>query len=159
VRSAGEKVGRAIDLDWRMLLTGAEAIDLRKDTDVFARDGDRLLLFSIAQDVKDRSIYDAARYAWRVDLERAKKATLILGCVKGVVEGVFVAGEWLDASPGEATKRNFPGFTYTHKGPRWGFKGREADKASQDHYLGKHVPDNLSVGQNGVRYSYRKVES
>jgi hypothetical protein len=134
---------------------------MRKDADVFApRAGDRLLLFSIEKGLKDRpDPYDATRYAWRVDRQRAEEATLMLGCVKGVVKGVFVAKEWLDASPGQATARNFPGVTYTHKGPRWGFKGGEADEASQRHYLGKHVPDNLSIGQNGVRYSYRKLES
>src|SRR5271166_5242421 len=127
---------------------------MRKDTDVFEpRDGDRLLLFSIEKGLEDRpDPYDATRYAWRVDRQRAEKATLILGCVRGVVKGVFVAeGEWLNAKPGEATKKNFPGFTCTHKGQRWGFEGREADEAIKRHYMGKHVPDNLSIGQNGVR--------
>src|SRR5277367_4720272 len=128
---------------------------MKKDADVFVpRDGDRLLLFSIAEGVKERSIYDATRYAWGVNLERAEKATLILGCVRGVVEGVFVADEWLDASPGETGKKNFPGFKYTHKGLRWGFTGHKADKASEDHYLGKHVPEKLTIGRKAFRYSY-----
>jgi hypothetical protein len=129
---------------------------MRKDTDVFVpRDGDRLLLFSIEEGLKDRpNPLDATRYAWPVYLQRAEKATLILGCVKGVVKGVFVADEWLDASPGKKTEKNFPDFTYTRTNRRLGFEGREANEASQRHYLGKRVPETLTIGQNGFRYSY-----
>jgi uncharacterized protein len=128
---------------------------MKKVADEFVpRDGDRLLLFSIEKGLKDRpDPYDATRYAWPVNLERAGQATLILGCVRGVVKGVFVAGEWLDARPGESEK-NFPEFRYTHTNRRLGFKGHKADKEIEDHYLEKRVPENLTIGQNGFRYSY-----
>jgi uncharacterized protein len=130
---------------------------MKKDTDVFVpRDEDRLLLVSIEKGLKDRpDLLDATRYAWPVNLQRVKKVNLILGCVKGVVKGVFVADEWLDASPGEETEKNFPGFKATHttKPQRFGFKGNKADRTSESHYLGKRVPENLTIGQNGFRYS------
>ena len=114
---------------------------------------DRLLLVSINKQIQYKSIYDAARYAWPVNRERAENIDLVLACAGGIVQGVFVPSRWMDASPGEATRRNFPGFVAGHKGPKLGFEGREADEASKKNYLGKRVPDNLRVGQNGFRYS------
>jgi hypothetical protein len=134
---------------------------MQKHTDVFVPgDEDRLLLFSIGKGLEERpDPLDATRYAWPVNLERAESASLILGCVDGVVKGVFVADVWLDASPGEETEKNFPGFRYTHTNRRFGFKGKEADNTSQSRYLGKRVPESLTIGQNGFRYSYERVRS
>jgi uncharacterized protein len=113
---------------------------------------DRLLLVSINNSIKHLPVYDATRYAWRVDRARVENVDLVLGCEKQVVKGVFAVSKWLDASPGEATKRNFPGFKATHEGQRWGFEGREASEADQNDYLEKRVPDSLRIGANGVRY-------
>jgi hypothetical protein len=126
---------------------------MSEDTEPFVPK-DRLLLVSIRDTIKRLSVYDATRYAWPVNRERAENADLVLGCVEGVVKGVFVASKWLDASPGEATGRNFPGLAATHKGRRWGFGGGPAYEASQRSYLGKRVPNNLAIGQIGFRYSY-----
>jgi hypothetical protein len=113
---------------------------------------DRLLLVSINKSIKRLPVYDATRYAWRVDRARVENVDLVLGCEKQIVKGVFVVSRWLDASPGDGTKRNFPGLEATHHGQRWGFEGREASETDQNHYLGKHVPDSLRIGANGVRY-------
>jgi hypothetical protein len=116
----------------------------------------RLLLVSIGKYIKKSGLktYDATRYAWRVNPKRAANVELVLGCNKGVVEGVYVASKWLDASPGEATRKNFPELAAiaTHKNQRWGFVGKEADETSQKIYLGKRVPDRLAIGQAGLRY-------
>jgi hypothetical protein len=113
---------------------------------------DRLLLVSINKSIKHLSVYDATRYAWHVDLTKVEKVDLVLGCEKQVVKGVFIVSRWLDASPGEPTKRNFPGFKATHKGQAWGFEGGEAGEADQRNYRGKRVPETLRIGQNGLRY-------
>jgi hypothetical protein len=114
---------------------------------------DRLLLVSINKSIKHLPVYDATRYAWRVDRARVENVDLVLGCEKQIVKGVFVVSRWLDASPGDATKRNFPGLKATHEGQRWGFEGKEASEADQNNYLGKRVPETLRIGANGVRYS------
>lgn len=114
----------------------------------------RLILFSISKTLKERrSVYDATRYAWRVCRQRAEKADYVLGCVNGVVRGVFQVTEWLDASPGTPTLENFPGFTAGHRNHRWGFAGVEAHDAIKSLYLDKRVPGDLEIGQNGFRYS------
>src|SRR5437588_2170906 len=95
---------------------------------------DRLLLVSIAKAIKKtESIYDAARFAWPVDIGRVRNVDLVLACVEGTVTGVFVPRRWM-----EATTKNFPDLIATHRGrPRWGFEGVEADQAIQATYLGK----------------------
>jgi hypothetical protein len=58
----------------------------------------------------------------------------------------------MDASPGEATKANFPGLKSTHNGQRWGFEGQKAGEGAQLRYFEKRVPRNLAIGQAGFRY-------
>jgi uncharacterized protein len=108
----------------------------------------RLLLVSIARTIEKTNTYDATRFAWPVRRERAENVELVLGCVKGIVKSVFVPQRWM-----KATKENFPSLVATHTGLRWGFEGVEADDATQADYLGKRVPDDLAIGQNGFRYS------
>lgn len=108
----------------------------------------RLLLVSITREITNRdSVYHATRFAWPVNRMRAESVDFILGCVNGIVEDVFVASEWLDA-----TKENFPHIKSGHTGPRLGFEGKRADEATRQHYIGKRVPDSLKIGQNGFRY-------
>ena len=114
---------------------------------------DRLLLVSINKSIKHLPVYDATRYAWRVDRARVEDVDLVLGCEKQIVKGVFAVSRWLDGSPGKPTETNFPGLKATHEGQRWGFEGTEAIEADQSHYLEKRVPDLLRIGANGVRYS------
>jgi hypothetical protein len=120
-------------------------------SEVFVPKG-RLLLVSINNSIKHLPVYDATRYAWRVDRARVENVDLVLGCEKQVVKGVFVVSKWLDASPGEPTKRNFPGLKATHKGQRWGFEGKEANETDQHDYLERRVPITLRIGANGLRY-------
>jgi len=109
---------------------------------------DRLLLVSIARTIgKTKSIYDAARFAWPVNVDRARNVDFVLVCVEGIVKAVFVARLWM-----EAEKKNFPDLVATHKGLRWGFEGVKAGQSVQANYFGKRVPDNLAIGQKGFRY-------
>ena len=109
---------------------------------------DRLLLVSIAETIgKTKSVYDAARFAWPVNVDRARNVDLVLACMKGIVKGVFVPRHWM-----EATKKNFPDLVATHRDLRWGFEGVEADQSIRANYLEKRVPDNITIGQIGFRY-------
>jgi len=137
---------------------------MSKDGDVFEpRDGDRILLLSINKGIKERpDPYDAARYAWHVDLKKAEGANLILACVRGVVRGVYADVHWLPASPGKETQENFrdlsekyPLFKPTPaKFQKYGFRGKLANEATQKHYKCKRVPKSLKIGALGFRYSY-----
>ena len=119
---------------------------------------DRLLLVSIAKTIGKQSVYDAARYAWRLNRRRAESVDYVLAGDKGIVKGVFTVSTWLDASPGQASRQNFPELASTHSGPRLGFVGEPADETAQIAYFEKRVPDYLAIGQNGIRY-FEPVEN
>ncbi|MEL6536150.1 MAG: hypothetical protein AAFQ98_12110 [Bacteroidota bacterium] len=99
----------------------------------------------------DRALrYDATRYAWRINVARARAAEYILSVTHGVIQGVFVAQDWR-----EATRQNFPGFPEAPAG-RHGFVGVEAPDYIQEHYVNKRIPDRFSQkgASNPVMYSY-----
>ncbi len=104
----------------------------------------RLMLISINRAIKQRSIYDAVRYAWKVDVERARRAEFVLAHSGQVVRGVFVADEWKPAAG------NFPGISPQSK--RWGFDGHEAEDPIKRLYVGRRVPPLPRGAANPVRY-------
>ncbi len=93
------------------------------------------------------SVYEAVRWAWKIDLNRASNAELVLAVLRGLVIGVFVPKKWLDA-----TTENFPGRPEWKK--RKGFVGFEADEKILKHYLRKRVPEDMRKkgASNPVRY-------
>ena len=99
--------------------------------------GEPLILISIAKSYEDeeRDIYDAVRYAWRVNATNAKKFKLVLAHRRGLVVGAFRPTKWM-----EATKANFPEMNVEMPG-RWGFEGLPVEKATAGRYVGKRVPD------------------
>lgn len=109
--------------------------------------GHRALLISVNRSTLRRSLYEATRYAWKVDVRKARQAEVILATVQGVIRGAFVADTWLAATP-----ENFPG---REAAPgRWGFTGREAPEALRLAYVGKRVPDSIRKrgASNPIRY-------
>ena len=82
----------------------------------------KVLLITVNKSANERSLYDATRYAWRVDKKKAEEADVILAVRKGLIVGAFVAYEWLPATP-----ENFPGIEENASG-RYGFYGENASK-------------------------------
>jgi hypothetical protein len=121
----------------------------------------RLLLVSIARAIDVRhSYYDAARYAWPLNQIRASSVEYVLACINGVVEAVFEPTEWLDASSGETTNKNFADLLKKYpmfrpadsKMQKLGFRGSVAQEPVLSYYRGKRVPSAFRIGQNGFRY-------
>lgn len=104
----------------------------------------RVLMISTPNRSRDVSLYDAVRYAWKVNVARAEQAEFILATVKGIVRGVFVATQWLPA-----LEVNFPTLRAWGEDPeqdiaeskRHGFIGYEAPAEISALYMGKRVPD------------------
>ena len=112
----------------------------------------RALLISVNRSVTEKiSLYEATRYAWKISLSRAKKAEVVLATVRGMIVGVFIADDWL-----EATSDNFPGRD-PHPG-RYGFVGTEAPVKIQRMYVGKRVPDSYrkAGSANPIKYTSPK---
>lgn len=115
--------------------------------------GERVIAINISSSKDDRSIYEAVRFAWRVDKYRAEQADLILAVTDGVCIGVYVADSpWL-----EATKTNFPALEHDIPN-RFGFNGREAPAEVLSRLVNKRLPEHLQRKKgeaNPIRYNYQ----
>lgn len=107
---------------------------------------ERILAISIGQTHAERSIYDAVRGVWKLDIERARQQELVLAVVGRIVRGVFRAQVWVPATVG-----NFPHLTEDLPG-RIGFVGSQAEPAVVARYLNRLVPSAYHHGQNPVRF-------
>ena len=110
----------------------------------------KILVIKIRDEKKSEfNIYESVRKAWRIDINRAKKADYIFAVTDDFVRGIFVANEWL-----EATKNNFPKLLTDIPG-RYGFNGKEVDIPEYRH---KRLPDDLR-GRRGmaspILYNYK----
>jgi uncharacterized protein len=95
------------------------------------------------------SIYEAVRYAWKIDPKKAAKADIVLAVNQGLIVGAFVAEKWMAATPA-----NFPG-TLAERPGRSGFVGGEAPEKIAKLYLRKRVPSSMRKkgAANPVKYA------
>jgi len=110
----------------------------------------RTILININQMAVERgSIYEAVRFAWKLDPKKASKAGIVLAVDKGLVIGVFIVDVWLPA-----TVLNFPEAPFDQPG-RWGFTGHEAAPEIANLYLRCRVPDHMRKpgAANPIRYA------
>jgi len=110
----------------------------------------KAMLVNLNQSSLELPRYEAARFAWKASISRAKRADLVLALSQGMVCGVFVPHRWLPA-----TSDNFPGRESVEG--RIGFEGVEADPDTQKFYLDRRIPDTFRRrgASNPVRYSYQ----
>ena len=96
-----------------------------------------LLAITISKDAGDDAseLYERTRYAWRVSLDRVKKAEFVLSFHQGVCKEVYKPTKWL-----EATTENFSNLKedIPH---RYGFEGERADNSIRELYVGKLAKD------------------
>ncbi len=108
----------------------------------------RVLAITVNNSVAEKSVYDAVRYAWKLDPRKARRAEYVLAVTQGLIVGVFIATKWMEATP-----QNFPGTSVARKG-RWGFEGFEAPAQVQALYLRHRLPDAMRKrgAANPVKY-------
>jgi hypothetical protein len=96
------------------------------------------------------SVYEAVRYAWKLDPKKAAKADIVLAVLQGLIIGAYVADKWLPATPA-----NFPN-TPSDRPGRWGFIGQEAPEEIKRLYLRKRIPDSMRKrgAANPVKYAF-----
>jgi len=96
-----------------------------------------LILICIARTFEEegKSVYDAVRGTWRVNLNNAMKFKLVLAHRHGVVVGAFRPTKWL-----KSTRENFPWLPEDIPG-RIGFVGHPAEEAVKSLYINRRVPD------------------
>lgn len=93
-----------------------------------------LILIFVGRALEEgRSVYDAVRAAWKMDIRKAQERKLVLAYdVSGLVVGAFRPSTWLPA-----TKQNFP-FLENNRPDRIGFEGAVASDVEK-FYLRKKV--------------------
>jgi hypothetical protein len=113
----------------------------------------KAILISVNRSAVERSLYDATRYAWKIDRRKARQADVILSTMQGVIVAAFVAHDWL-----EATAANFPGRAEGDGVPgRFGFIGEQAPADIAGLYVGKRVPDSYRKpgAANPIKYTWK----
>lgn len=110
----------------------------------------KVIIINVNRSALDNSLYDATRYAWRINAKKAAKADYVLSVVHGIIKGVFIAEKWLEADP-----INFKNFPLTNDG-RYGFVGKEASSDIVNHYLNKRIPDSFRKkgASNPIKYNF-----
>jgi len=109
----------------------------------------KALLINVNRSATETSLYEATRYAWKINKSWAEQAEVILATRIGVIVGAFIAHRWL-----EARTENFPG-----RDPvpgRFGFEGEEAPDDIKKLYVGKRVPDEYRKpgAANPIKYTW-----
>ena len=110
-----------------------------------------LLILSINKSVTDGAeIYNAARYAWKLNVDKAQQADYVLAHQSGRVVGVFEVDNWLPADDSE-----FNGLGDADPS-RWGFVGRVAPSEILMKYFNKQLPDGFIKrgAANPVRFIF-----
>jgi hypothetical protein len=112
----------------------------------------KAILITVNRTAAERSLYDATRFAWKVNLRRAKEAELVLSVLQGLIVGAFVPEQWLPA-----TADNFPVGPEDRPG-RIGFVGHEAPDEIKQLYVGRRVPDEYRKkgAANPIKYTWKR---
>lgn len=118
----------------------------------------KIIMIKINNSMSDKpydsdDVYDAVRFAWKIDIKKAKEAEYVLALNRGIIKGVYKVSEWLPA-----TKENFPGLYTGDSDDRYGFIGKEAEEPIWDMYVNKRIPEEYK-GERGaanpIRYTYK----
>ena len=109
----------------------------------------KALLINVSRSAtRQVSLYEATRYAWRINTAKAKDAEVVLATVHGVIRDAFVEVNWLPATP-----EHFPNRPPVSEN-KWGFEGSEASREIRRQYVGKRVPAEYRT-RFPIRYTWR----
>ena len=96
------------------------------------------------QTVVDRgSLYEAVRWAWRVDVARAEAADWVVAVINGTCRGVYAVHRWEPS--GERGRSSFVGTVL------------DGNSEVARRYVGRLIPDEYrgrEGGRNPVRYGW-----
>jgi uncharacterized protein len=104
---------------------------------------------AIGADRGKERVYDQVRFAWKIDVRRARRADFVLAVQRGVVIGAFAATEWKPA-----TVENFPEFGVDIP-KRWGFVGDPAEPEMWDRLVGNYGKRIVETAMRHVQYPVR----
>lgn len=110
----------------------------------------RAVIINVNRSATETSLYDATRYAWKINPKKASRAEIIVAVRFGLIVAVFEAEQWLPA-----TVENFPGREPVPG--RYGFIGSVASDKMRRLYVGRRLPDEFRKqgAANPIKYTYR----
>jgi len=110
----------------------------------------RAVIINVNRSATESSLYDATRYAWKLNAKKAARAEFVLAVRHGLIVAVFIAENWLPA-----TTENFPG--HEPVPGRFGFVGIDAPATIAQSYVGKRLPDEYRKrgASNPIKYTFR----
>lgn len=110
----------------------------------------RAIIINVYRSATETSLYEATRYAWKIDARKAARAELVLAVRYGLIVAVFIADKGLPA-----TSEYFPGREPVPG--RFGFVGYEAPDVLRRMYIAKRLPDDFRKqgAANPIKYTYR----
>jgi hypothetical protein len=111
---------------------------------------EKFLLINVNRSIEEKDLYQATRFAWRLDVKRAQRAKYIIAVSHGIIRQVFIADRWL-----EAKQINFPGLPEIPG--RFGFIGHLAPQTIQDALIDKRLPLKFRTrgASNPIKYTYK----
>jgi len=95
----------------------------------------KAVLITVHKSATEKSLYNATRFAWIINKTRADQCEYVFATIQGVIRGVFIADQWLEATP-----ENFPDLTDEVLPGRLGFVGEQAPLKIQQRYVGRPIP-------------------
>lgn len=88
------------------------------------------VIIKVRQEIVDdrESYYEACRWSWKLDLNKAKTYNLVLCVVNGIVREVFSVSKWQKD-------------THNKNSDRVEFEGNEAESSVRDLFINKRIPE------------------
>lgn len=109
-------------------------------------DGFGYLIFKITEETlekRDNDFYEASRYAWNVNIKRAKSCKYVFAVLNGIVKEVFEPERWEE---------------YPDEPSRYSFEGKKASDDIRDRFVDKRLPEKYKRVRSPVLYSKNEVK-
>ena len=109
-----------------------------------------VIMINVNKSKIERNLYDAIRYSWKINIEKARIAEYALAITNGIVVGVYKPTKWMNT-----TIENFPDLLEDCT-DRYGFVGEEASEEVNRIYMRRRVPSSFRKkgASNPIRYNY-----
>lgn len=114
----------------------------------------KAVLINVNRSATETSLYEATRFAWKIDITKAEKAEVVLAIRQGLIVEAFIPQRWM-----AATSVNFPGRDNVLG--RYGFEGDVASPEVRNLYVGKRIPDEYRKrgAANPIKYTWGKARA
>jgi uncharacterized protein len=110
----------------------------------------KAVIINVSRSAEETTLYEATRYAWKLDPKKAQRADIVLAIRNGLIVAVFKNVKWM-----AATAENFP--EREDRPGRHGFIGKEDHGELRRQYVNKRLPDSMRKqgAANPIRYTFK----